>query len=115
MIRLNKNSIAIQKVKLVADEWNFNKNSLNPFLVGKDSTKKIWWICKVYGHEWLTRINHRFHGSNFPVCGRIRVKDCTRNLAYKYPTLAQEWHPTNNTCYLKNSRYLNNKQGDDKY
>lgn len=55
-------------MEYLLDEWNYEKNQLEPkdYLYG--SGEKVWWKCK-RGHEWQTRISVRtIQKSSCPVC-----------------------------------------------
>lgn len=60
----------------VAQEWNFEKNDgLLPSQVVAGSMKRVWWRCKVCGHEWQTGVDYRTHKkSGCPVCVRKKKK-----------------------------------------
>lgn len=53
----------------IMQEWCYEKNQgLNPTYLSPGSGKKAWWHCYLCGHEWATRISHRFEGSKCPQC-----------------------------------------------
>jgi hypothetical protein len=61
------------------------------------SNKKVWWKCSINPlHEWQASICNRNKGTGCPMCSG-RIIDPTNNLSVKYPSLANEWHPTKNT------------------
>lgn len=39
-------------------EWNFNKNTIDPYSITGGATKNIWWICSEK-HEWEQNIGRR--------------------------------------------------------
>ena len=51
----------------LAEEWNYEKNSVNPTEVTVYSNKKVWWKCKK-GHEWQSMVNNRTAGNGCPIC-----------------------------------------------
>jgi hypothetical protein len=58
----------------IAKQWHPTKNGkLEPKDVTPLSNKKIWWLCNE-GHEWETRIGHRYRGSNCPYCSGLKKK-----------------------------------------
>ena len=70
-------------------------NGLTPFQFRAASHEKVYWRCK-QNHSWPATIASRSHGGNgCPYCGSRKVSS-ENNLAIKYPTLLQEWHPTRN-------------------
>jgi len=48
-------------------EWDYSKNTgLQPECFLPGSGKKVWWKCKVCGHEWEATIHSRTKGSGCP-------------------------------------------------
>ena len=56
-------------------EWHYKKNkNINPELLMKGTSQKVWWICKK-NHEWFTSLNTRTtQGSNCPRCEDLSRK-----------------------------------------
>ena len=54
------------------EEWNYEKNTINPKELLAGSDKKAWWICSKCGYEWQTEIRLRAKGYGCPNCARIR-------------------------------------------
>jgi hypothetical protein len=79
----------------LAKEWHPTENGqLTPRDVRAGSTKKVWWTC-IRGHEWQATISSRSGGTGCPYCaGRLACEDNCLETAN--PTLAKEWHPTEN-------------------
>lgn len=85
------------------DEWDYNKNSIEPSKVQCYRKEKYWWKCKTCGNEWRSDIGHRIGGRNCPVCaikiqGRKRSEVAAKkdNFAENNPELLKQWHPTKN-------------------
>lgn len=56
-------------------EWHPTKNlPLLPTQISKSSGTPVWWLCKVCGHVWPTRINKRVSGNGCPECYKARRK-----------------------------------------
>lgn len=49
------------------NEWNFERNTVNPSDISKTNNKKVWWKCSE-GHEWEASIANRVHGTRCPYC-----------------------------------------------
>lgn len=83
----------------VARTWHPTKNGrLTPRDVTFGSGRVVWWKCpKGPDHEWQSSVGARVrctrHGCLF--CSGRRVSK-TNALAYRFPKLAREWHPTKN-------------------
>ena len=97
-----KNSLASRYPELVK-EWNYEKNGfLLPTMVKPFSDRKVWWKCKVCGHEWLSTVGNRSIGEGCLACARkknaekysIPKEGCS--LAEKFPDIVKEWHPFKN-------------------
>jgi hypothetical protein len=79
----------------LAREWHSTKNGeLTPYQVTPGSERKVWWKCGK-GHEWKASIGNRTKGRGCPYCSGKKPSE-EYNLAVKYPSLIQEWHPTKN-------------------
>ena len=56
---------------LLAKEWDYSKNTINPYEVTPGSNKKVWWIC-LNGHDsYCASIDSRKHGAGCPVCNTM--------------------------------------------
>jgi len=79
----------------LASEWHPTKNGdLTPDKVVPGSGKRVWWKCK-NGHEWITNIYGRSHGTECPYCLGMRPSK-EYNLKSLKPEIAAQWHPTKN-------------------
>lgn len=86
----------------LASEWNYDKNEgLIPSMFTAGSSKKVWWICKDCGHQWMATIGSRKRGNGCPECRKVRIgaqhrKTSLRNgensLAVLNPVLTSEWN-----------------------
>ena len=84
----------------IATEWNYERNGLlTPELVSNSSGKKVWWRCGK-GHEWQATVSDRKKGYGCPYCSSKKVLKGYNDLATTNPSLALEWHPTNNGTML---------------
>ena len=95
--KVSKTNNLKYKFPEIANEWHPNKNgNLKPddFVFG--STKKVWWLCKKDPmHAWETQIRYRVQGKGCPFCANIK-HDKLNSLQYKFPEIANEWHPNKN-------------------
>jgi hypothetical protein len=101
-----KNNLKITHPKLT-NEWNYEKNgSLTPETVTSQSEKLVSWICsKNKNHKWRTPIARRANylsssgkkGTGCPFCSNKYLSpDKTNSLAFLYPHLVKEFHPSKN-------------------
>ena len=82
---------------ILASEWNMEKNKpLLPNMVLPNSGKKVWWKCKICGHEWQSAPHSRSAGHGCPCCSGRVPKTGVNDLATVDPKLALQWHPTKN-------------------
>jgi very-short-patch-repair endonuclease len=81
----------------VAQEWHPTKNGdLLPKGVTFGSSKVVWWQCSEK-HAWKAAVTSRTKKkpTGCPVCsGNVFTQD--KSLETKFPSVAQEWHPTKN-------------------
>jgi hypothetical protein len=102
------NSLAY-KYPEVTRQWHPTKNKefedqgINPKTISAYSNRKIWWICKNFNcdynclHIWKAHVYTRTKGRNCPYCCKPAKYICYHNsLAYKYPEVTRQWHPTKN-------------------
>ncbi len=77
-------------------EWNEEKNKCTFDEGLKDPDAESWWKCSK-GHEWPAKIISRNKkGSKCPYCaGRKAIKG-VNDVAFLYPHLVKEFHPTKN-------------------
>lgn len=81
----------------IAAQWHPDKNGdLLPSNVTPFSNLRVWWRCRL-GHEYISQISARCSdNSGCPFCSGKKVLPGFNDLATKYPTIAEEWHPTLN-------------------
>lgn len=99
--------------QLLKAEWHPSLNQeMDVDAISEGSSKYAWWIGLECKHEWNSRINSRALGGNgCPYCAGKKVLVGFNDLAYCYPKLAKEWHPTKNGELLPTqvTSYLTNK------
>jgi very-short-patch-repair endonuclease len=86
------NCLATKNPKLTK-EWHPTKNdSLTPYNVTPNSTKRVWWQCLVDSrHEWKTDIVSRNKGNGCPYCyGRYATEE--NNLLIINPKMCGDWN-----------------------
>jgi rubrerythrin len=87
------NNLAVKRPDLVA-EWS-PRNTLKPTEVRCGDKTKMWWVCKVCGHEWEKEINLRCHAEiGCPEC-RVTKRVSGGNSLASFPHLVAEWSPRN--------------------
>ena len=74
----------------LADEWDYDKNTILPSQVTPFSLKKIWWKCKE-GHSWKAAISGRSVGNGCPICSGRKILVGFNDLKTVNPALADEW------------------------
>jgi len=58
----------------LANEWDYEQNSLSISCLTLKSNHKVWWMCK-HGHRWSATVASRTEGTGCPNCaGRIIYK-----------------------------------------
>ena len=78
------------------EDWDFEKNEIDPTTLLPMSNIKVFWKCKE-GHSYATRISDRTSkGNGCPFCSNKRVLEGINDLATTNPDIAKEWHPTKN-------------------
>ena len=77
----------------ILEEWNYEKNTINPKQISPKSAKMVWWKCEK-GHEWmaspLSRLKHN-KLNHCPYCSNQKVLSGFNDFATLYPELLKEW------------------------
>ncbi|MCY3410145.1 MAG: methyltransferase domain-containing protein [Candidatus Heimdallarchaeota archaeon] len=82
----------------IAKEWHPTKNGkLKAEGIVANSGKKVWWKCdKGPDHEWKTSVIKRTgERTGCPSCANRKVS-VTNSIAFLFPEVAKQWHPTKN-------------------
>ena len=74
----------------LAEQWDYDKNTLKPSEVTLNSGKYMWWLC-VKGHSWKAQISHRQRGNGCPYCSGRKAIPGETDLATIKPELSAEW------------------------
>lgn len=87
----------------IAKEWHPTKNgNLTPDKIRKASGRKVWWLCPIscdHGclHEYESTVCNITNGIGCPFCCLTPKQICYhQSLAFKYPDVAEQWHPDKN-------------------
>lgn len=76
-------------------EWDNEKNSLNPKEITSGTTRKVWWYCET-GHQWQASVASRARGAGCPICAGKVIISQENDLGSRFPDIAAQWHPTKN-------------------
>ena len=77
-----KTDLASQKPEML-DEWDFDKNTIQPDEISCYSGQKVYWRCKECGHSWPQTVANRVSGSGCPKCNKENVNSfCEQALFY---------------------------------
>lgn len=88
----SKNSFADLYPELL-EEWDYEKNTRDPFIILPSSNLIFWWKCKKCGHEWQTSIDHRTRrNSGCPLCAHQVLIKGVNDLETQFPEVAKEWN-----------------------
>lgn len=95
-VQAGENDLATRAPALAA-EWDPVKNGpLTPQQVTDSSNRRVWWRCPA-GHSYQASVAHRARNqSGCPYCTNRKVLPGFNDLATRFPTLADQWHPTLN-------------------
>lgn len=93
------------------EEWDYEKNVIDPKKVRYGSVEKVWWIGKECGHSWITTIRGRTrdrHGC--PYCSGQKILQGFNDLATTHPDIAQQWSPKNDKKATEVSKGTKSKE-----
>lgn len=90
------NSLKAKYPEIIENEWDYEKNTVDPDTIAPHKRLKVWWKCPK-GHSYSSlpgnKIQHT--GGNCPYCSSQKLCRET-SLGYNNPQLAKEWNPTKN-------------------
>jgi len=77
----------------ITSEWHPTKNEKGP----KDYTahtprKKVWWLCKTKGHEWVATIASRTEGRGCPDCYIPNASKIEKKIAFELSNFILLFH-----------------------
>lgn len=64
-------------------EWDFSKNTRDPYKTSAGSKEKAWWKCEK-GHSWYAVINTRTRGNGCPECAKETQSSLPEKAIYYY-------------------------------
>ncbi len=81
----------------VMEQWDFEKNTIDPRETTVFSHDKVWWKCEL-GHSWQSVVfsRTRENASGCPYCTGRQVLPGFNDLATLKPQLANQWYQTLN-------------------
>lgn len=68
---------------LLAEEWDYEKNTSSPDEILSHSNQKVWWKCKE-GHSWKAQVSNRANGAGCPRCNAENVNSFCEQSVYFY-------------------------------
>ena len=78
----------------LCEEWNYQRNnSLMPTDVVYGARQRVWWKCKVCGHEWQATVDNRVRGTGCPVCAKEVIVSNAQQTRLKKRGSLEDNHP----------------------
>lgn len=81
-IIIGYNDLATTRPDL-AEEWNYERNTILPTQVTAGSFKDVWWKCKL-GHEWVARVSARDYRNGCPYCNSHSKTSIPEQILFYY-------------------------------
>jgi hypothetical protein len=73
------------------EDWDYDKNSLDPHKLFNASSEPVWWKCG-NNHSWCTPLKSRtVRGFGCRICGGQAAQPGENDLATTHPDLLAEW------------------------
>ena len=98
-MRLEENGSLAEVYPNLMKEWDFERNTIDPYAVLPSSTQKAWWICSKCGYKWSTKIANRTgakcHGCR--LCSKQDTVKGINDISTTRPDLLKEWNYKKNT------------------
>ena len=82
----------------IAEEWDYEKNSVDINTISRWSNLKAWWRCGKCGYKWQQNVSTRCNGSGkCPKCASLKLIPGHNDLATTNKKLLSEWDYEKNT------------------
>ena len=88
----------------MANDWDYSKNVISPNSITNNSSKKVWWKCRVCGYEWQASPNSR-RGRGCKKCSyvtralKLMKPQKGESLEEVFPEIAKKWD------FVKNDKF----------
>lgn len=105
---LSKHGITVE-FKNFMNEWDFDKNDVDPTRISSGNPKKFWWLCS-NNHSYECSPAHRKEGRGCPYCANKKVLKGYNDLATTHPLLALSWDFDKNELTPYDVTYGNDKK-----
>lgn len=70
--------------RYLLDEFDVEKNNLQPNEISCNKKEKVWWICQKCNHQWLSTISNRIVPHGCPSCRACPQTSFTEKTIYYY-------------------------------
>lgn len=85
----------------IVSEWDYQKNTIEPFGLSSGSSKKYWFLCELKHSYSKSLRNKTLRKQNCPYClhkgGKKRVFKGFNDLESRFPEVSKEWDYIKNT------------------
>ena len=80
------------------EEWDYNRNEVDPFSILPGSNKPFYWKCKKCGYAFKQRLVARTKDhKGCPLCAHQVLVPGINDLSTQFPEVAKEWNYEKNT------------------
>ncbi len=94
---LRQNGSLAERYPELLEDWDYERNELDPAGVSSGSTLRTHWRCHVCGYRWVSAISKRSTGGHgCPACAGKAVNPGVNDLATMRPDVAAEWDAERN-------------------
>lgn len=107
-----RGQVKISDIPYLINEWDWEKNEIDPSKVARGSVKKRWWTCNK-GHSFYMSPNSRTNKTkkqNCPYCFGRKVIKGKNDLLSKHPELKELWDWEKNKCSPDEMSYSTQKE-----
>ena len=102
---IERKGCVFDKYPDLKEEWDYEKNDIDPLTLSFGSGEKVWWKCKNCGFGWESSIVNRAKGKGCPECGKKKIWEVRRknllakkdNIFETNPEFREEWDYERNT------------------
>lgn len=94
---IEKNGSFASECPELLQDWDAEKNEVDPKEISKNSTRKVWWKCHHCGYSWRSAVEKRSRANHgCPACVGKAVQPGFNDLATVRPDVAEYWNSSMN-------------------
>ena len=83
---------SVKNIPSIAEEWDYEKNTISIESVSKGSKLKVWWKCKKCGYSYERTVQNKYVNGKCPKCASTKLIIGYNDLATTRKDLLKWWN-----------------------